>query len=177
MKGAQRQVQKVPGGDPAVTGFSVGACNNPTLDPNDPNGNALAKTAAPPQDCDRQGPAQCAAGTGGAKNIPTALKSADTGAAAGAGGAVAADQSATGGMTSAGSAISEDTGAAAKPMVLAATPQAIPTASIGLWAPIALVAVGLGLLLATLLPPLLGRRSPRGPPRRMRVQSAKEGTR
>ena len=39
-----------------------------------------------------------------------------------------------------------------------ATPQTIPVAQLGLLAPLAVLAAGVGLLLAAVLPPLLGRR-------------------
>ncbi|WP_375385423.1 phosphate ABC transporter substrate-binding protein PstS [uncultured Microbacterium sp.] len=167
VEGAQKQIKRVPGGDPAVTGFSArGSCNNPTLDPSDPNGNALAKTAALPPDCDRQGPTQCATGTGGAKTTTTALKDAtaattstDTTSAATNGAQSAA--AATGPSGAAAAAVDSVDGAAKGPTVLAATPQALPVASIGLLSPTVLFAAGLALIAATLLPPWLGRRARR----------------
>jgi phosphate ABC transporter phosphate-binding protein len=63
----QAQIERIPGGNPAVKG--IAACNNPTLDTSDPNGNALAKQAPYPDECDRAGAVQCVKGTGGATSL------------------------------------------------------------------------------------------------------------
>lgn len=164
VQGAQTQIQKVPGGDPSVTGFSVGSCNNPTLDPSDPNGNALAKNAPFPADCDRQGPSQCLTGTGGAKDTPTD----GTAVNGGTGG------SATDGTTSTGPAAgpasanlagaasgSSSTGVAANgaATLVNASPQSLPVSQPGVLPALVLVGAGAGLLAAAVLPPFLGRRS------------------
>jgi phosphate ABC transporter phosphate-binding protein len=60
------QVRRIPGAQ--VQNIDIGRCNNPTLSPG--GGNALAKSAPYPPACDRQGPTQCATGTGGA-TVPT----------------------------------------------------------------------------------------------------------
>ncbi len=158
--GAQKQVKQIPGGDPAVTGFTVQACNNPTLDPNDPNGNALAKNAPFPQECDRQGTTQCLGGTGGAKGIDTP----STGGSGGAGAAAqSADVAAVSGSGDATQASSKSAGvvAGAVTTMAAATPQMLPTSQLGLVQSAALVAAGLGVLAVAVGPPLIGRRRPR----------------
>lgn len=165
--GAQRQLQKVPGGDPAQTGFSVGACNNPTLDPSDPNGNALAKNAPYPEECDKQGPVQCSKGTGGAKDVSTDA-SGGTGAGGGAGGGAGSSggagsngDGATAGAAAAGDAgvvDAETVGLDSGPMVVAGSPQSLPDSQPGVLPALAVLAAGAGLLFAALAPPLLGKR-------------------
>jgi phosphate transport system substrate-binding protein len=97
------QIAKIPGAE--VQNINVQSCNNPTFSPSGEN--VLAANAPQPQECDRQGPAQCATGTGGQKAVatPTAAPAAGAGAAApgvpAAGGATTgADQA--GGATAAG---------------------------------------------------------------------------
>ncbi|MGQ0626312.1 MAG: phosphate ABC transporter substrate-binding protein PstS [Sporichthyaceae bacterium] len=61
-------VKRIPGIDPADADITKG-CNNETV--TIPGG--IAKTAPFPPECDRKGgPLQCATGTGGASNTPTA---------------------------------------------------------------------------------------------------------
>ncbi|WOQ18178.1 phosphate ABC transporter substrate-binding protein PstS [Raineyella sp. W15-4] len=175
--GAQRQLKKVQGGDPAETGFAVKDCNNPTLDPNDPNGNALAKGAPFPKACDKQGPVQCSDGTGGAKDTSTAPSSgggaqgttggggqAGSSAAGGPGGAAGGSADASG-VGSDGLGVDELSGSGAgvnaRPAIVAANPQSIPAPDLGLSAPAALLLGGAGIVLATVAPPLLSRRRKR----------------
>lgn len=56
------QVREIPGVDPQ--NLNVADCNNPTFSPD--GSNLLAEEAPFPPDCDKQGPVQCATGTGGA---------------------------------------------------------------------------------------------------------------
>jgi hypothetical protein len=63
------QVRKIPG--VVVQNISIQSCNNPTFSPNGTN--LLADTAPQPAACDKQGPTQCATGTGGASKTPTAV--------------------------------------------------------------------------------------------------------
>jgi phosphate ABC transporter phosphate-binding protein len=160
--GAQRQIQKVPGGDPASTGFSVAQCNNPTLDPNDPSGNALANRAPMPQDCDRFGVPQCATGTGGARDTPTAASQGGGGGAAGAesSGGGAADAAGPGGSGpgAAGDAEVLAAGGGAAVSLVAGTPQQLSAAQPGMPVALALAGAGAGILVAAAVPPLLGRR-------------------
>lgn len=185
VQGAQRQIQRVPGGDPAVTGFAVSGCNNPTLDPSDPDGNALAKSAAFPEECDRQGPTQCARGTGGAKDTSTPPSGAGAAGAAGAtstggGGSASGDAGAAGAAAAAGSAGARGDGSvdvASAPVLVQASPQGIAAASVGLLPVGAMLAAGGGLLAAAIVPSLWGARS-RGGVRRTPVRlSSRGGTR
>ncbi len=57
------QILKIPG--VAAQDIKVESCNNPTFAADGPN--KLAATAPMPEACDKQGPEQCATGTGGAK--------------------------------------------------------------------------------------------------------------
>ena len=159
--GAQRQIQKVKGGDPAETGFSVAECNNPTLDPSDPNGNALAKNAVYPEECDRQGPTQCARGTGGAKETPTDASGGTTaqgGASSGGGDSSSGTASQTGESFGATDAGTVDGAVASRPLVLAGTPQPLPASLPGVLPALAILGGSAGLLAAVVLPPVLGRR-------------------
>lgn len=163
VQGAQRQVQKVPGGDPATTGFTVAACNNPTLDPSDPNGNALAKNAPYPPDCDRQGATQCATGTGGAKNTPTDPGAGNdpTSGGGGGGGADGSGGGSTGGPGGGGSGGADtggDTVADSRAVLAYASPQTLPIAAGTPLPALGMIAAGGALLTAAIVPPLLGRR-------------------
>ena len=156
--GAQRQVQKIPGGDPSVTGFTVQSCNNPTLDPSDPNGNALAKNAPFPQECDRQGATQCLTGTGGARNTSTSAaagQSATNATAPGEAAVSAEENNASTGAAAASEGLALDGSA----LTLAnAQPQSLPVSQLG-WIPsMVLAGAGGGLLVAALVPPILGKR-------------------
>lgn len=72
------QIRKIPGVE--VQSIDATKCDNPTFSADGQN--LLAKNAPMPQACDKQGPLQCATGTGGQKATETAVS-----AAAGAGGA------------------------------------------------------------------------------------------
>lgn len=69
------QVAKIPGAD--VQNINLAGCNNPTFSPDGTN--RLATTAPPPKDCDKQGPAQCTTGTGGADGVETPYSAPTTG--------------------------------------------------------------------------------------------------
>ena len=96
------QIAKIPGAE--VQNINVQSCNNPTFSASGEN--LLAANAPRPQECDRQGPAHCATGTGGVKAIetPTAPPATGGGGAAPAPGTPAADGGATGGAPGAGGA-------------------------------------------------------------------------
>ncbi|GAA3819120.1 phosphate ABC transporter substrate-binding protein PstS [Cellulomonas soli] len=167
----QAQIAKIPGGDPAVK--TIADCNNPTLDPSDPSGNALAKSAPYPQDCDRAGVPQCTTGTGGAKDTPT-----DQTAGAGAGSDGAAGVAGADGTAATDSTPGPDVASVADPLaaadaevlalgseddlvVAAARPQSIPVVAAGPTAALSMLGAGLGALGAAILPPVLGRRARR----------------
>jgi phosphate ABC transporter phosphate-binding protein len=61
------QLRKIPGAN--VPDINIRTCNNPTFSPNGTN--TLAATDPYPPVCDKKGPSQCVAGTGGAKNQVT----------------------------------------------------------------------------------------------------------
>lgn len=173
VQAGQEQIQKIPGGDPVIKG--VQDCNNPTFTAD--GSNRLANEAPYPADCDRRGPAQCTGGTGGAKDEAT---SATSGGNSGSDGGAEtegntqpvadADADATVADGTVGGAVT----VGAAPVVLDATPQQIGPAQPGLLAPLILLAAGVGLFAAAVVPPLLGRRRrktllpapPRGSPTR-----------
>ncbi|MFG6446483.1 phosphate ABC transporter substrate-binding protein PstS [Microbacterium sp. P07] len=164
-----QQVLKVPGGNPAVKD-PVGDCNNPTFSPDGTN--RLANEAPFPPECDKQGPTQCAKGTGGAQDQETpasgdsagAAAAAASGPAAGGGAAGAAEQvaGAAGAGAAAGSTPDGATVAAdAAPLLTNATPQTLPVSQSGMLPGLAMLGAGGGLLAAAVVPPLLGRRARR----------------
>ncbi|MGQ0777170.1 MAG: phosphate ABC transporter substrate-binding protein PstS [Pseudonocardiales bacterium] len=59
------QLARIPGTSNKLSPNDVSKCNNPTLSPD--GGNAVAKNAPNPSECDKKGVTQCAIGTGGAK--------------------------------------------------------------------------------------------------------------
>jgi phosphate transport system substrate-binding protein len=61
------QLRKIPGAN--VPNINIRTCNNPTFSTNGTN--TLATTDPYPSACDKKGPSQCVAGTGGAKNQVT----------------------------------------------------------------------------------------------------------
>ena len=111
------QIAKIPGAE--VKDINVQSCNNPTFSPSGEN--VLAASAPQPQECDRQGPAQCATGTGGQKAVatPTAAPAAGSGGAAAPGAPVAGgattggDQAAGGTAADGGAAVGGTAGGAA----------------------------------------------------------------
>ncbi len=80
---ALEQIRRIPGVE--TQAVDVTKCNNPTFSPDGTN--LLAKNAPFPQDCDKQGAAQCATGTGGQKATETPVNAAAAGGGGGAGGA------------------------------------------------------------------------------------------
>jgi phosphate ABC transporter phosphate-binding protein len=96
------QIKKIPGVE--VQNVRVEDCENPTFSPDGTN--LLAQNAPFPQDCDAVGQLQCADGTGGLANVPTATANpvatettvAPTGSGQSGGGQTAGGQ-ATGGQS------------------------------------------------------------------------------
>lgn len=163
------QVRRIPGVN--VKNVDIGKCNNPTFSADGTN--TLAKNAPRPQPCDRQGATQCATGTGGAKNTPTAVRPgtgstaptgpgaapagrAGAGSGAGTGTAAPGPGSATGGAP----VIDPDTGAVlgggeAGAADVAAVPVSVG-GSIGTGVDTALMALAAACLLGvTVAPPVL----------------------
>lgn len=174
VQAGQEQIQKIPGGDPVIKG--VQDCNNPTFTAD--GSNRLANEAPYPADCDRRGPAQCTGGTGGAKDEATSVTSGSQGGNAGSDGGAESEGNAQT-VADADTAAADGTGGGAvtvgaAPVVLDATPQQIGPAQPGLLAPLILLAAGIGLFAAAVVPPLVGRRRrktllpapPRGSPAR-----------
>ena len=89
VKSSFEQIKKIPG--VVQQDIDVTKCKNPTFSPDGTN--LLAKNAKRPEACDRKGPLQCSAGTGGVKSEATPVKGpangdqATSGGGAGAGGA------------------------------------------------------------------------------------------
>jgi hypothetical protein len=70
------QISKIPG--VVVQDINIQNCKNPTFSADGTN--TLAKTAPPPQGCDKAGGVtQCPDGTGGLQKVPTAVKPANSG--------------------------------------------------------------------------------------------------
>ncbi|TPW12109.1 MAG: phosphate ABC transporter substrate-binding protein, partial [Acidimicrobiaceae bacterium] len=98
------QIRKIPG--VVVQDIDISQCKNPTFSADGTN--VLAQNAPQPQACDRQGSTQCANGTGGLANVPTAVNPDAAGGSAlpAAGGVTPAGGAApaAGGVTPAGGA-------------------------------------------------------------------------
>jgi phosphate transport system substrate-binding protein len=171
VQSASDVLTKIPG---TVGGVDFNACNNPTFKPGDsPSNNQLAATAPQPRDCDRQGPTQCTSGTGGAQVDTPATGTGGVGgdgSSGGAGGSGSADSTGgtTGGTSGSGAAGSSDAvydangnlvsgssssgGAAA-----VSAPFSLPTDGWGT-PQFIMLAAGVLLLLAVIVPPILSRR-------------------
>jgi phosphate ABC transporter phosphate-binding protein len=169
-------LEKIPG---TIGGVDFNSCNNPTFKPGDsPSSNQLAASAPQPRDCDKQGPTQCLGGTGGATEETPQTGTGGVGgdgstaggavgaagAAAAGGAAAAADPAAAAGGSEPvydanGNLVSVGTGgvanaAVSSPFTLVepawGTPQYI------------MLAAGLLLLAAVIVPPLVSRRARSG---------------
>jgi phosphate ABC transporter phosphate-binding protein len=105
------QLRTIPGSK--IPTVPITSCNNPTFSPNGKN--KLAEDDPFPPACDKAGPVQCAAGTGGAKGQSTTVhgRSATAGGPAGSGGSSASGGGATGSAGAAGSAAAGGSGPAA----------------------------------------------------------------
>jgi phosphate transport system substrate-binding protein len=90
------QIQKIPGA--VAQNITIGGCNNPTFDPKNPGSNKLAKEAAMPKACDKQGTSQCPDGTGGDKS-PTSVKAGASGGTQPAASSTASGSAAPGATT------------------------------------------------------------------------------
>ncbi|WP_291057734.1 phosphate ABC transporter substrate-binding protein PstS [Herbiconiux sp.] len=158
------QIARIPGA--GSIGVDVSTCNNPTFSAD--GSNALAATAPQPAACDKQGPDQCTTGTGGAAETPTDTTgsgnggtSADAGGAAAAGAPAAA--AAAAGTTTGGAAPVYDengalvSGGTAVAGAAVSSPFTLPDAGMGpqQWL---MVAAGVLLLGAVIVPPLASRR-------------------
>ena len=154
------QVLKIPGGDPQ--NVNIAKCNNPTFASD--GSNRLATTAPQPQACDKQGSTQCATGTGGASDVPTAGSksgspgSSGSGSTSGTGTGTGSDSGSAGGNAGSASDVSSDT----RPLTVAGKPMTIPTSSVTATpGVIAAAAAALIVVGAIFGPPLLARMRPR----------------
>ncbi|MGH3933285.1 MAG: phosphate ABC transporter substrate-binding protein PstS [Pseudonocardiaceae bacterium] len=102
------QLARVPGTSNKLSPNDVSKCNNPTLSPD--GGNALAKNAPNPSECDKKGVTQCAIGTGGAKQETPTRGGGPANASPGTGGPGGAGGGGPGGTTAAGQQTSTDGG-------------------------------------------------------------------
>ena len=165
-------LQRIPG---SVGAIDFGRCNNPTFKPGDsPSNNQLALTAPTPPDCDKAGPKQCVDPTGGAQEqTPVTGSGGESG-----GGNSAAAAGATGTSSdpaAAGTAPAAAGGTAAEP-VYDANGNLVSAAAAGgsaaaVSAPFSLaenawgtpqfimLAAGLLVVAAILIPPVVGRRA------------------
>jgi phosphate ABC transporter phosphate-binding protein len=173
----QAQIERIPGGDPAIKG--IAQCHNPTLDPADPTGNALAKKAPYPKDCDKRGASQCTEGTGNTRHLPPAETANNSGLVGGDGTGPGGGGSGVGGPgpggTTGGGAAGGPGGAfggdaetlaggeEAALAIAAASPQDIPAFAAKPITQLALFAIGLAVVAAAVLPPVLGKRLRRKP--------------
>ncbi len=73
------QIRRIPGVE--VQNINIQSCNNPTFSPDGTN--VLAQNAPQPQACDQRGSSQCPNGTGGLRNVPTAVVTAPVGSTGG----------------------------------------------------------------------------------------------
>ena len=85
------QIKRIPGVE--VQNINIQSCNNPTFSPDGTN--LLADNAPQPQACDQQGTSQCPNGTGGLRNVPTAVVAPPAGSTGGG----ATEQPNSGGST------------------------------------------------------------------------------
>lgn len=189
VQAGQKQIQKIPGGDPVIKGITD--CNNPTFSPDGTN--RLANDAPMPPDCDRQGTSQCTTGTGGAKDTPTDNTGDKNNDGAGgnknnstndpnnpsdpnapgnndgnnSGGPNANDDAANSGSNDpgrsnrpgAGDSSVIDLASEDAPMVASGSPQSIPQAVSGPVSQAAMLGAGAGLLGMAAVPPILGKRT------------------
>jgi phosphate ABC transporter phosphate-binding protein len=170
------QVLKIPGGDP--TTVNIAKCNNPTFSSD--GSNKLATTAPQPQACDKQGKTQCATGTGGAANVPTAGSKGGSSGSSGSSGASGSGSpsdestdSTSGGSTGSASDVSSDT----RPLTVAGKPMTIPTSAVTATPGLIAAAVAVLLVLGAIFgPPIMSRLRPRDRPRDVSPKRPKRRT-
>lgn len=174
------QIKRIPGAN--RDGIDINRCNNPTFKPGDsPSNNQLAATAPYPADCDKQGPNQCTTGTAGAVGTETPVSGSGSGGASADAGPGAGSGSGAGGGGAAAAAGGGAAGGADEPLYDANGNLLSGSATAGGaaasspfrldddgWGPaqILMLAAGLFLLLAIVVPPLTSRRLGRGRPPR-----------
>ena len=167
------QVLKIPGGDP--TNVNIAKCNNPTFSTD--GSNKLATTAPQPQACDKQGPAQCATGTGGAAGTTTASSSSSSNASKAGSTSSGASSGSTGGSSGSSGSVDasgalSDASSDTRPLTVAGTPETLPASST-MATPGLIAAAGaiLVVLIAIFGPPTAARVRPRQRPARSPVRA------
>ena len=105
VRASLEQIAKIPGVE--LQSVDISKCNNPTFSSDGTN--LLAKKAPQPKACDKKGSLQCPNGTGGLKNVPTAVKAGASGGDSSEGGTNSGGDSIVGGAT--GPEGATDTGA------------------------------------------------------------------
>ncbi|CAB4746735.1 MAG: phosphate ABC transporter substrate-binding protein [Actinobacteria bacterium] len=105
VRASLEQIAKIPGVE--VQSVDISKCNNPTFSSD--GANLLAKKAPQPKVCDKKGSLQCPNGTGGLKNVPTAVKSGASGGGSPSGGTSSGGDTTVDGATGPGGIT--DTGA------------------------------------------------------------------
>ncbi|MER8041433.1 phosphate ABC transporter substrate-binding protein PstS [Streptomyces sp. NPDC094032] len=105
VKAGLDQVRRIPGVD--VERVSLKDCHNPTFSADGTN--TLVKQAPYPPACDKQGTAQCATGTGGAKN-PTQVGGGSAAGGASGSGSASGSASGSGSASSSGGSATAGTG-------------------------------------------------------------------
>jgi phosphate ABC transporter phosphate-binding protein len=162
VKAGQKQIQKIPGGNPVIKG--IAGCNNPTFSAD--GSNNLAKTAPYPPECDKQGATQCATGTGGAKASTTTTTGSGNTATSQSGTSVASTVGTTSDQAADGTS-----SAASGGQQVSGTPQSIPQPKLTTTAYASMAAAGALLLGFSAAPPLLRvRRQSRSARRKLGVR-------
>ncbi len=151
------QIKRIPGAGGVKV--SLNDCNNPTFKPGDsPAKNQLAQIAPMPAKCDKQGPDQCTTGTAGASGTETPTTGTGKGGSSntGSGGGGTTGDGGTGAGTGTGTGSDGGTTVAAGGTAVA-SPFTLPSTG---WSgsQFLMLAAGVLLVAAMLLPPLLGQR-------------------
>jgi phosphate ABC transporter phosphate-binding protein len=172
VQAASDVLARIPG---TVGGVDFNSCNNPTFKPGDsPSSNQLAATAPQPAECDKQGPNQCETRTGGATEDTPVTGTGGGGDAAGAGdgaGSGGGEAAGTGGDAAAagggGDVAASDavydangdlvSGSAASAGKAVSSPFTLASDGWGT-SQLIMLAAGVLLLMAVILPPLVSRR-------------------
>jgi phosphate ABC transporter phosphate-binding protein len=103
------QLQRIPGNQVASASSSfIQSCNNPTFSTNGTN--TLADNDPQPPACDKQGPTQCTAATGGAQGAGSPVSGSTSSASASNGGATTSSGSSPSASSSSGSSGTGSTG-------------------------------------------------------------------
>jgi len=150
------QIKKIPGA--GNTGIDTAACNNPTFKAGDsPGSNLLAQTAPQPADCDKKGPNQCTTKTGGATEDTVQTGTGSGGSASGTKTTTTAGTQTAAG----GAAVYDENGAlvsgGVSGAVAVSSPFSLPADGFGPQQGV-MLAAGLILIVAIVLPPLVSKR-------------------